>query len=145
MRDTGVGIEPERLDQLFTEFSKVMRYRNLNKEGVGLGLVISKNLAEALGGEVKVKSKVNEGSTFQVYIPYHRRIAQRIASRHNLDSNIIRPVTSINMLTRDYVMSSITDEMEEEDQRIQQFGKISEMRFETVNMMQKSDNINDDK
>ena len=54
VRDTGVGIEPDKLDQLFTEFSKVMRYRNLNKEGVGLGLVISKNLTEVLGGEIKV-------------------------------------------------------------------------------------------
>ena len=54
VRDTGVGIEPDKLDQLFTEFTKVQRYRNLNKDGVGLGLVISKNLTEALGGEIKV-------------------------------------------------------------------------------------------
>jgi signal transduction histidine kinase len=54
VRDTGVGIEPDKLDQLFTEFTKVLRYRNLNKDGVGLGLVISKNLTEALGGEIKV-------------------------------------------------------------------------------------------
>ena len=56
MRDTGVGIEPDRLESLFTEFTKLMRYRNLNKEGVGLGLVICKNLAKALGGEIHVSS-----------------------------------------------------------------------------------------
>lgn len=48
--DTGVGIEEDKLSTLFSAFTKVTRYRNLNKEGVGLGLVICKNLTEALGG-----------------------------------------------------------------------------------------------
>ena len=42
--DTGVGIEKERQDGLFTAFTKIMRHRELNKEGVGLGLTICKNL-----------------------------------------------------------------------------------------------------
>ncbi|TNV85080.1 hypothetical protein FGO68_gene1071 [Halteria grandinella] len=46
-----------------------MRYRELNQEGVGLGLTISKNLALALGGDISVESKVGEGTTFSVYIP----------------------------------------------------------------------------
>jgi two-component system, sensor histidine kinase len=64
VRDTGVGIESSKLGNLFTEFNKVMRFRNLNKEGVGLGLVICKNLVRALGGEIHVQSTVGEGSTF---------------------------------------------------------------------------------
>ena len=43
--DTGVGIPQEKLTQLFTPFNKILNNRDLNKEGVGLGLTISKNLA----------------------------------------------------------------------------------------------------
>jgi signal transduction histidine kinase len=60
--DTGVGIEEEKLKDLFCAFNKNMRFRNLNREGVGLGLVISKKLTEALGGTIEVQSKVSEES-----------------------------------------------------------------------------------
>ncbi len=65
-----MGIEPSKIENLFTEFTKLMRYRNLNKEGVGLGLVICKNLTKALGGEISVQSTIGQGSTFQVILPY---------------------------------------------------------------------------
>ncbi len=67
--DTGVGIEAERIEELFTAFNKVMRYRNLNKEGVGLGLTICKNLTVALGGDIKVESCIGEGTRFSVIFP----------------------------------------------------------------------------
>ena len=47
---------------LFTEFTKIEKDRHLNKEGVGLGLTISKNLANALGGDIEVYSEVDKGS-----------------------------------------------------------------------------------
>ena len=56
MKDTGVGIHPHRVKNLFTAFTKIMRNRELNQDGVGLGLVVSKNLALAMGGDIKVKS-----------------------------------------------------------------------------------------
>ena len=43
--DTGVGIDSQRIQSLFSAFTKIMKNRELNKEGVGLGLTISKNLA----------------------------------------------------------------------------------------------------
>ena len=56
VRDTGVGIESDRIEGLFTAFTKVMRHRELNQHGVGLGLTICKNLSEALGGKIGVES-----------------------------------------------------------------------------------------
>jgi K+-sensing histidine kinase KdpD len=50
--DTGVGIDNEKFTELFTAFNKIMKNRKLNKEGVGLGLTISKNLALKLGGDI---------------------------------------------------------------------------------------------
>jgi len=45
VRDTGVGMNAESLASLFNDFTKISKHRDLNKEGVGLGLTISKNLA----------------------------------------------------------------------------------------------------
>jgi signal transduction histidine kinase len=46
-----------------------MRHRELNKEGVGLGLTICKNLTLALGGQIYVESEIGVGSTFKIEIP----------------------------------------------------------------------------
>jgi signal transduction histidine kinase len=48
-----------------------MDHRELNKEGVGLGLTISKNIANALGGDIEVKSLVGKGSNFILWLPLH--------------------------------------------------------------------------
>ncbi len=68
--DTGVGIDEKGLKILFRAYTKIMKNRENNKEGCGLGLKISKNLAKALGGYIDVTSKVGEGSTFSLRIPY---------------------------------------------------------------------------
>ena len=70
MVDTGVGIDPTRIPNLFKAFTKIMQNREMNKEGVGLGLTISKNLAKAMGGDITVDSLVGVGSKFNVCLPY---------------------------------------------------------------------------
>lgn len=55
--------------KLFTNFTKIMDNRELNKEGVGLGLTISKNIAQALGGDIEVQSMVGRGSNFILSLP----------------------------------------------------------------------------
>ena len=54
---------------LFQPFTKIMQNRNLNREGVGLGLAVSKKIAKALGGEILVESKINQGSKFTLCFP----------------------------------------------------------------------------
>ena len=75
--DTGVGIEPSRVAGLFNAFTKIMRNREMNQEGVGLGLSISKNLAKALGGDITVESLLGVGSKFIVIIPLKRNKRDR--------------------------------------------------------------------
>ena len=67
--DSGVGIEPDKIDGLFIAFTKIARNRDMNKEGVGLGLTISKNLAKALGGDILVESVTGLGSKFTLVVP----------------------------------------------------------------------------
>jgi signal transduction histidine kinase/ligand-binding sensor domain-containing protein/ActR/RegA family two-component response regulator len=64
VRDTGIGIPPERLDRLFKPFSQADASTARHFGGTGLGLAISRNLAEILGGSLKVESEPGRGSVF---------------------------------------------------------------------------------
>lgn len=64
VRDTGIGINPEDMNELFTDFSQVNTGASRSFGGTGLGLAISKRLAVLMGGEVGVESKFGEGSCF---------------------------------------------------------------------------------
>jgi signal transduction histidine kinase/CheY-like chemotaxis protein len=67
--DTGIGIRPEDLDRLFSEYSQLDTKANRNVEGTGLGLSITKKLLELMGGSISVESSFGEGSTFTLRIP----------------------------------------------------------------------------
>lgn len=69
VRDTGEGIQAQHLERLFERFYRVDRARSRDLGGTGLGLAIVKHLARAHGGEVRVTSKLGEGSTFCIELP----------------------------------------------------------------------------
>src|SRR6266511_1345463 len=68
VRDTGIGIPPEKIDRLFKSFSQVDASTTRQYGGTGLGLAISKSLAEMMGGRMWVESAVGKGSTFHFTI-----------------------------------------------------------------------------
>jgi signal transduction histidine kinase len=67
--DTGTGIEPEHLPNIFERFYRVDGSRARSTGGAGLGLAIVKQLAEAQGGGVRVESEVGKGTTFIIKLP----------------------------------------------------------------------------
>jgi len=69
VRDTGTGIPEERLEAVFSPFTQLGRTLNSADTGIGLGLAISRELAQAMGGDVTVVSQVNVGSTFTLSLP----------------------------------------------------------------------------
>lgn len=69
VEDTGIGIAPEHLDVIFQEFSQIQHSIQRRVKGTGLGLPLSRKLAELLGGTLEVSSRQGVGSTFVLTLP----------------------------------------------------------------------------
>lgn len=67
--DTGIGIRPGDLDRLFTPFGQLEEAHTRQYAGTGLGLVITRSMAQLLGGRVAVESRHGDGTTFTVHLP----------------------------------------------------------------------------
>ena len=67
--DTGQGMTPEQVDQLFDEYSRFNQQANRTTEGTGLGMSITKNLIRMMNGSISVDSEPGKGSVFTVRIP----------------------------------------------------------------------------
>jgi PAS domain S-box-containing protein len=70
VRDTGVGIPPESLDQIFEKFYRVPDETGERPEGTGLGLHIAREIVEAHGGHIWAESVPGEGSVFRFVLPF---------------------------------------------------------------------------
>lgn len=64
--DTGVGISEEFLTRIFVPFERESNSRQNQIEGTGLGLVIAKNIIEAMGGQISIKSNIGQGTVFTI-------------------------------------------------------------------------------
>lgn len=79
VEDTGIGIAPEKLQQLFQPFNQVPDSGRVRAAGTGLGLAICKRLVGLMGGEINVSSSLGSGSTFWFTVPMqHARVQQDV-------------------------------------------------------------------
>jgi len=69
VQDTGIGISQDDLDRVFQSFVQVDGSSTRRRDGVGLGLALSKDLAQRLGGTLTAQSTLGEGSTFRLRLP----------------------------------------------------------------------------
>ncbi|WP_375176720.1 NahK/ErcS family hybrid sensor histidine kinase/response regulator [Marinobacter mobilis] len=67
--DTGVGIEPDKLGDIFTEFHQLLPQGSGGREGVGLGLAIVERMVRVLGCTITVQSRPGKGSRFRLSVP----------------------------------------------------------------------------
>jgi len=93
VRDTGVGIRQEDIENLFSSFKRLELEKNRHIEGTGLGLNIAKSLVEQMNGSISVDSKYGKGSTFIVTIP------QTVVDKTAIDNveEAVRKLRSENM------------------------------------------------
>lgn len=69
VKDTGIGIPEEKINQIFNRFEQVDKTFTRKREGSGIGLALVKSLVELHGGSISAKSKINEGSEFIIKLP----------------------------------------------------------------------------
>jgi CheY-like chemotaxis protein len=105
VRDTGEGLTPEQLAQLFQPFNRLgAELRGI--EGTGLGLVIAKQLVEAMGGQLDVTSTVGVGSIFTVRL---RRSAAGKATPQPADRQIEAKLRTPGPPARPFVVLYVED------------------------------------
>jgi len=111
IKDTGIGIPEEKIKSLFDKFYQVDSSYTKKYMGAGLGLAISKQLVELMGGNIWVKSKVKEGSTFyftlKADIPKTDMVEEYKASAES--SKILKTKQNLNiLLAEDDMLNSKT-------------------------------------
>jgi len=79
VKDNGRGLKQEDIDRLFTSYFRVDSESDYSIDGVGLGLVISKDLANAMGGDITVQSEYGVGSTFTINILQQVKDTKKVA------------------------------------------------------------------
>jgi CheY-like chemotaxis protein/anti-sigma regulatory factor (Ser/Thr protein kinase) len=77
--DSGVGIQADKLDQIFEKFVQADASRTRTAGGAGLGLAVCRQLAELMGGSIRVSSEAGRGSIFTVTLPLERVAEPRTA------------------------------------------------------------------
>ena len=75
--DTGIGIPNDKLKTIFAQYEQVRTKVQKKYKGTGLGLAISKKLVELMNGTIIIKSKINQGTSFVISLPFEKAAMQK--------------------------------------------------------------------
>ena len=85
VRDTGIGIKPEDIEDLFTDYVQMDMMINRKVLGTGLGLAIANRLSQLMGGQIKAESEYGKGSTFTVSL-YQKHVTDDLIGINVIES-----------------------------------------------------------
>lgn len=101
IKDTGIGINEDQQTKIFDRFYKITDNNTVLYRGTGIGLFLSKELANILGGEINVKSKEGEGSTFSFTIPKNNFTlikTKEIQNTFGISTNQLEEISKLSIL-----------------------------------------------
>ena len=107
IKDNGIGIEADKYDKIFEAFRQSDGSITRQFGGTGLGLTISKNMLELLGGYIDLNSTVGEGSTFTVCLPIHKEYIGE--NNHNLLNEFKEKFQTINNISSVLIIDDTKD------------------------------------
>ena len=108
--DTGIGIAKEKQHLIFNEFTQAENNTDKKFGGYGLGLTISKKLTELLDGNLKLVSKLNEGSTFTIQLPLE---TTQLSVTQNSNSAFLAPKLKMLIIDDDTALLGMLQELAE--------------------------------
>ena len=103
VKDSGIGIPKEKLNEIFERFMQAERFDNNVNQGAGLGLSITKAYLDMLGGKIWVESELSVGSTFYFTIPYQSDLVfQSVDNKTDLgNENVIEQIRPLVLVAED--------------------------------------------
>jgi len=107
--DSGIGIKPNDINRLFTDFSRIEDEYNSNIEGTGLGLSITRMLCRAMGGDVRVESEYGTGSIFTATIRQHVGTDSTLIGVFENKVPVIAKTESVNFVVPDFRVLVVDD------------------------------------
>ena len=91
VKDTGIGMSESQVSRIFDPFTQADNSIQREYGGTGLGMTITKNLCELMGGKIRVKAKRGEGSTFALLLPVLEKEADLVPSTPPPQETIVQP------------------------------------------------------
>ncbi|MFM6928477.1 MAG: response regulator [Bdellovibrio sp.] len=149
IQDSGIGIKPEEKDVLFKPFSQIDSSLSRKHEGTGLGLVLSRRLAELLGGSVLLQTSTsNKGSTFVATVSLEEPLLenrpvsitasdyQEASKRTKLKGCRVLLVDDVtdNILLMEHFLKKYDVKIDQASNGLEAIGKISENQYDVVLM-----------
>jgi PAS domain S-box-containing protein len=92
VKDTGIGIDKEHVDNIFERFHQVDKSLSRNAEGSGIGLSLVKSIVELHGGKISVDSILGEGTIFKIELPARTVINEKVTEQIKTRSNKIEMI-----------------------------------------------------
>lgn len=139
--DTGVGIPEDKIDHIFDKFTQADVSTTRRFGGTGLGLTITKELVEMMGGKIEVESEVGVGSTFRVKIPFQTTdtvFQEKVRRKDVVNKGTIPPDQFKVLIAEDHPLNKLLIEKIMEKIGIKKF-HVAENGIEVLNLLEEQE------